>query len=84
MRTLHFPRTWHYLFLHAETPMHRAAALAEEALLSVHFATLPEPRLAVSRIVHPLLTIVGIALVGMRCGSEGWDEIEIIAQGRED
>lgn len=47
--------------------------------LLVHFATLPEPRRAVERITHPLLTIVGVVLVGMLCGADGWDEIETIA-----
>jgi len=34
MRTLQFPRGWQYPFPHAELPMHRAEALAEEALPS--------------------------------------------------
>ena len=52
--------------------------------LLVHFATLPEPRRAAARITHPLLTIVGVVLVGMLCGAEGWDEIETIAEGKRD
>lgn len=52
--------------------------------LLVHFAALPEPRRAASRITHPLLTIVGIVVVGMLCGAEGWDEIETLAQGKHD
>lgn len=57
---------------------------AKTPSLLVHFASLPEPRRVASRITHPLLTIVGVVLVGMLCGAEGWDEIETIAEGKQD
>jgi hypothetical protein len=32
------------------------------------------------RTEHPLLTIVVLALVGVLCGADGWDDLEEIAR----
>ena len=48
-----------------------------------HFSTLEDPRL-VGRSDHPLVTILVIALVGVLCGANGWDEIHEIAEDRRE
>lgn len=50
--------------------------------LAQHFASLKDPRVA-GRTEHPLLTIVVMALVGVLCGADGWDDLEEIARDRE-
>ncbi|HEU4411140.1 MAG TPA: ISAs1 family transposase [Polyangiaceae bacterium] len=50
--------------------------------LAQPFASLQDPRVA-SRTEHPLLTIVAMALVGVLCGADGWDDLEEIARDRE-
>jgi DDE_Tnp_1-associated len=37
-----------------------------------------------ARIDHPLLTIIVMALVGVICGANGWEDIEEIAEDRKD
>src|SRR5689334_3468522 len=51
--------------------------------IAEHFAPLKDPRV-VGRIDHPLLTILGMALVGVICGAEGWDDLEDIATDRKE
>ena len=43
--------------------------------LSDHFATLEDPRVERTKL-HPLLSIVTIALCAVICGAETWDDIE--------
>jgi predicted transposase YbfD/YdcC len=61
------------------TPAHQAPAL----LIANHFASLKDPRV-VGRTDHPLLTVIVMALVGVICGANGWDDIEDIAEDRKD
>jgi DDE_Tnp_1-associated len=51
--------------------------------IAEHFAPLRDPRVA-GRIDHPLLTIIVMALVGVICGANGWEDIEEIAEDRKD
>jgi predicted transposase YbfD/YdcC len=54
------------------------------ALLIVnHFLSLEDPRV-VGRSEHPLLNIIVMALVGVVCGANGWDDIVDIAQDRKE
>src|SRR5574342_992976 len=48
------------------------------------FATLPEPRKRRSRIKHPLINLVVIALCGTIAGADNWEEIVQFAQDRRD
>jgi predicted transposase YbfD/YdcC len=47
-----------------------------------HFASLKDPRV-VGRTDHPLLTILVMALVGVLCGADGWEDLEEIAEDRK-
>jgi len=51
---------------------------------SIHqfFAALPEPRRRPTRIQHPLLTLVVIALCGTIAGADDWEEIVQFARDR--
>jgi len=51
---------------------------------SIHkfFASLPEPRRRKTRIKHPLLTLVVIALCGTIAGADNWEEIVQFAHAR--
>lgn len=51
--------------------------------IAEHFAPLSDPRV-VGRSDHPLLTILVMALVGVICGANGWEDIEEIAEDRKD
>ena len=53
---------------------------------SIHqfFASLPEPRRRRTRIKHPLLTLVVIALCGTIAGADDWEEIVQFAHDRRD
>lgn len=48
------------------------------------FASLPDPRRRQTRITHPLLTLVVIALCGTIAGADNWEEIEQFARDRRD
>jgi predicted transposase YbfD/YdcC len=47
-----------------------------------HFAALEDPRV-VGRSDHPLLTVITVALVGVICGAEGWDDIHEVALDKQ-
>ena len=51
------------------------------AVLAKHFETLHDPRVARGRL-HPLLNVVVIALLGVICGAEGWDELEVFGESK--
>lgn len=51
--------------------------------IAEHFSPLQDPRV-VGRTDHPLLTIIVMALVGVICGANGWEEIADIAEDRKD
>jgi predicted transposase YbfD/YdcC len=51
--------------------------------LTAHFAALDDPRVERTRL-HPLLSIVTIALCGVLCGASSWDEIAEFGEGREE
>src|SRR5580692_12704705 len=53
---------------------------------SIHkfFASLPEPRRRPTRVKHPLLTLVVIALCGTIAGADTWEEIVQFARARHD
>jgi predicted transposase YbfD/YdcC len=51
--------------------------------IAEHFSSLEDPRV-VGRSTHPLLTVIVIALVGVICGADGWDDIVDIATDRRD
>lgn len=46
-----------------------------------HFASLPDPRVERTKL-HPLLSIVTIALCAVLCGAESWDEIATFGEAR--
>ncbi len=48
------------------------------------FATLPEPRKRRSRIKHPLLNLIVIALCGTIAGADNWEEIVQFAEDHRD
>lgn len=48
-----------------------------------HFASLKDPRV-VGRTDHPLLSVIVMALVGVICGANGWDELEEDAEDRQE
>ncbi|HZG41398.1 MAG TPA: ISAs1 family transposase [Longimicrobium sp.] len=51
--------------------------------IAKHFASLKDPRV-VGRTDHPLLTVLVMALVGVICGANGWDELEEDAEDRQE
>jgi len=51
--------------------------------ITKHFASLKDPRV-VGRTDHPLLTVIIMALVGVICGANGWDELEEDAEDRQE
>lgn len=51
--------------------------------IAKHFASLEDPRV-VGRTEHPLLTVIVMALVGVICGANGWDELEEDAEDRQE
>src|SRR4051812_28365231 len=53
-----------------------------KAAFQVHFETLGDPRRVSSRVLHPMMTILGVVFVGVLCGAEGWDEIVVFAEGK--
>lgn len=48
-----------------------------------HFSSIEDPRV-IGRSDHPLLTVLVMALVGVICGADGWDDIHDIAVDRRD
>ena len=51
--------------------------------IAQHFASLEDPRV-VGRSIHPLLNILIMALVGVFCGANGWEDMEEIALDKKD
>jgi predicted transposase YbfD/YdcC len=51
--------------------------------IAKHFASLNDPRV-VGRTDHPLLTVLIMALVGVICGANGWEELEEDAEDRQE
>jgi predicted transposase YbfD/YdcC len=51
--------------------------------IAKHFASLKDPRV-VGRTQHPLLTVLIMALVGVICGANGWEELEEDAEDRKE
>jgi len=62
-----------------ETPSKQAPPLE----IAKHFASLKDPRV-VGRTDHPLLTVIIMALVGVICGANGWEELEEDAEDRQE
>lgn len=62
-----------------ETPSKQAPPLE----IAKHFASLKDPRV-VGRTDHPLITVIIMALVGVICGANGWDELEEDAEDRQE
>lgn len=51
--------------------------------IATHFASLKDPRV-VGRTAHPFLTVLVMALVGVICGANGWDDVEDIVEDRKE
>jgi len=56
---------------------------AEPLEIAKHFSSLEDPRV-VGRSSHPLLNVIVMALVGVICGANGWEDIREIAVDRTD
>jgi predicted transposase YbfD/YdcC len=55
-----------------------------QASIRTFFAALPDPRRRRTRVKHPLLTLVVLALCGTIAGADTWEEIVQFAQDRHD
>jgi predicted transposase YbfD/YdcC len=55
-----------------------------QASIRKFFASLPEPRRRPTRVKHPLLTLVVIALCGTIAGADTWEEIVQFARDRQE
>jgi predicted transposase YbfD/YdcC len=55
-----------------------------QASIRKFFASLPEPRRRPTRVKHPLLTLVVIALCGTIAGADTWEEIVQFARDRRE
>src|ERR1700733_1541922 len=55
-----------------------------QASIRKFFASLPEPRRRPTRVKHPLLTLVVIALCGTLAGADTWEEIVQVARDRRE
>jgi predicted transposase YbfD/YdcC len=51
--------------------------------LAEHFASLEDPRVDRTRL-HPLLSIIAIAICGVICGAESWNDIEEFGLSKEE
>lgn len=51
--------------------------------ITVHFADLRDPRVERTRL-HPLVNVLTIALLGVICGAEGWDDLAEFGQAKVD
>lgn len=47
-----------------------------------HFATLEDPRVERTKL-HPLISIIVIALCAVICGAESWDDIALFGEAKE-
>jgi predicted transposase YbfD/YdcC len=59
------------------------AELSSVLALSEHFASLEDPRVERTKL-HPLLSIITIALCAVICGAEGWDDIAEFGDTKRD
>jgi predicted transposase YbfD/YdcC len=59
------------------------AAVSAVLALTEHFTALEDPRVERTRL-HPLLSIVAIALCAVICGAESWDEIAEFGETKAD
>jgi predicted transposase YbfD/YdcC len=60
------------------------SAPLSQASIRKFFASLPEPRRRPTRVKHPLLTLVVIALCGTIAGADTWEEIVQFARDRRE
>jgi predicted transposase YbfD/YdcC len=69
-----------------ETPSHlpRSSRSGKVPCIRTCFESLPDPRLRRNRIRHPLLNLVVIALCGTIAGADGWEDIAIFADERQE
>lgn len=51
--------------------------------LTEHFATLDDPRVERTKL-HPLLSILAIAICAVICGAESWNDIEAFGEAKEE
>ena len=58
------------------------ATMQEDNSLEGYFGDLEDPRV-VGRCDHKLLDIIIMAICGVLCGAEGWEEIEEFGQSKE-
>jgi predicted transposase YbfD/YdcC len=56
---------------------------AESLSVVEHFAALEDPRVERTKL-HPLVSILVIALCAVICGAESWDEIALFGQAKEE
>lgn len=56
---------------------------ASEAVLSVHFANLEDPRIERTK-DHPLINISTIAICSVICGANGWTDMELFGNVKYD
>ncbi|HSP80681.1 MAG TPA: transposase family protein, partial [Myxococcaceae bacterium] len=52
-------------------------------LIFEHFSTLKDPRVERTRL-HPLHNILVMALCGLICGADGWEDLEDFAKAKKD
>src|SRR5437773_5952848 len=62
---------------------HPVAAESPVLALTAHFATLEDPRVERTKL-HPLLSILTIALCAVICGAESWDDIAGFGEAKID
>lgn len=60
------------------------SSLLSQTSIRKFFASLPDPRRRRTRVKHPLLTLVVIALCGTIAGADTWEEIVQFARDRHD
>lgn len=53
-----------------------------ETSITVHFSSLPDPRVERSKL-HSLLDILTIAILAVLCGAEGWEDMEEFGESKE-
>jgi predicted transposase YbfD/YdcC len=51
---------------------------------AVHFAALKDPRRVLARCRHSLLDLIVLAVVGVVCGADGWEELAEFAEARRE
>jgi predicted transposase YbfD/YdcC len=62
---------------------HPVAAESPARALTAHFAALEDPRVERTKL-HPLLSIITIALCAVICGAETWDDIAGFGEAKID